>query len=83
MNGLNEIATKLDWSVAELAIAWVLRRPEVTSAIVGARRPNQIEQTAVAGTRVMPEDAMSEVNQLLKKRGEALASLEGVEQARV
>lgn len=83
VNGLNEIATKLDWSVAELAIAWVLRRPEVTSAIVGARRPNQIEQTAVAGTRVMPEDAMSEVNQLLKKRGEALASLEGVEQARV
>ena len=83
VNGLNEIATKLDWSVAELAIAWVLRRPEVTSAIFGARRPNQIEQTAVAGTRVMPEDAMSEVNQLLKKRGEALASLEGVEQARV
>jgi aryl-alcohol dehydrogenase-like predicted oxidoreductase len=32
-----------------LAIAWVLRRPEVTSAIVGARKPSQIEETAGAG----------------------------------
>ena len=31
---------------AQLAIAWVLRRPEVTSAIVGTRRPEQIEETA-------------------------------------
>lgn len=31
------------------AIAWVLRRRELTAAIVGARRPSQIEETAIAG----------------------------------
>ena len=83
VSGLNEIATNLGWTVAELAIAWVLRSPEVTSAIVGARRPEQIEQTAVAGTRVMSEDTTGEVQRLLNQRSEALASMDGIEQARV
>jgi aryl-alcohol dehydrogenase-like predicted oxidoreductase len=34
---------------AQLAISWVLRRSEVTAAIVGARKPAQIEETAPAG----------------------------------
>jgi aryl-alcohol dehydrogenase-like predicted oxidoreductase len=50
-------------SVAQLAIAWVLRRPEVTSAIVGARQPSQIEETVEAGEWVLSE----EDNQLLDK----------------
>jgi len=83
VTGLTVIATNLGWTVAELAIAWVLRRPEVTSAIVGARRPEQIEQTAIAGTRVMSEDVAGEVQRLLIQRSEAFASLDGIEQARV
>ena len=31
-------------------MAWTLRRPEVTSAIVGARRPGQIAETVKAGS---------------------------------
>ena len=46
---LRPLAGHADRTLAELAIAWVLRRPAVTSAIVGARRPDQIEQTALAG----------------------------------
>ncbi|MDK2896628.1 MAG: hypothetical protein PWP04_748 [Candidatus Atribacteria bacterium] len=46
---LRSIAEKEGRSVAQLAIAWVLRRPEVTAAIVGARRPDQIKETAPAG----------------------------------
>jgi aryl-alcohol dehydrogenase-like predicted oxidoreductase len=46
---LRPFAEKNNKSLAQLAIAWVLRRPEVTSAIVGARRPGQIEQTIPAG----------------------------------
>jgi len=45
---LRPIAEKNGKSLAGLAIAWVLRRPEVTAAIVGARRPSQIEETAGA-----------------------------------
>ena len=83
VTGLTVIATNLGWTVAELAIAWVLRRPEVTSAIVGARRPEQIQQTAIAGTRVMSEEVAGEVQRLLIQRSEAFASLDGIEQARV
>jgi aryl-alcohol dehydrogenase-like predicted oxidoreductase len=46
---LRPLAGHADRTLAELAIAWVLRRPAVTAAIVGARRPDQIEQTALAG----------------------------------
>ena len=36
---LDSIAAESDHTIGQLAIAWTLRRPEVTSAIVGARRP--------------------------------------------
>lgn len=39
---LNEIAKSLGLSMAQLAINWTLRRPEVTSALIGASRPQQI-----------------------------------------
>jgi aryl-alcohol dehydrogenase-like predicted oxidoreductase len=58
VDALRPIADRNDRSVSELAIAWVLRRPEVTSAIVGARHPLQIEDTAPAGSWALsPEDS--------------------------
>ncbi|OJX38202.1 MAG: L-glyceraldehyde 3-phosphate reductase [Chloroflexi bacterium 44-23] len=46
---LNEFAQQLGLSLAQLAINWVLRRPEVTSALIGASRPSQITEI-VQGT---------------------------------
>lgn len=40
---LNEIAQQRGQSLAQMAIAWVLRRPEITSAVFGASRPQQVE----------------------------------------
>ncbi len=45
---LSAIAEAHDRTLPQLAITWVLRRPEVTAAIVGARRPSQIEGTVPA-----------------------------------
>jgi 1-deoxyxylulose-5-phosphate synthase len=42
------IARELGLSLVRLALAWVLRRPEVSSAIVGASRPEQVEENAGA-----------------------------------
>ncbi len=41
---LSEIARRRGQSLAQMAIAWVLRRPTVTSALIGASRWSQIEE---------------------------------------
>jgi hypothetical protein len=47
--------------VAQLAIAWVLAHPGVDVAIVGARRPDQIEGTAPAAELVLEDDELGEI----------------------
>ncbi len=41
---LNEIAQKRHQTLSQMAIAWVLRRKEITSALIGASNPMQIEE---------------------------------------
>ncbi|GLS22760.1 glyceraldehyde 3-phosphate reductase [Labrys miyagiensis] len=48
LRGLNEIAGKRGQSLAQMAIAWVLRDPRMTSALIGASRPEQIEDCVAA-----------------------------------
>jgi len=62
---LKKIAARLQISMAQLAIAWVLRRPELTSAIVGARKPQQIEETASGGDVVLSADDIAEIGKVL------------------
>jgi L-glyceraldehyde 3-phosphate reductase len=45
---LNEIAKARGQSLAQMAIAWTLRDARVTSALIGASRPEQIEENAAA-----------------------------------
>ena len=67
-NGLRQIARARGHTVAQAAIAWVLRRPEITSAIVGTRNPGQIEEVVgAADWNLAPED-LSAIDELLKKR---------------
>jgi L-glyceraldehyde 3-phosphate reductase len=40
---LNAIAQERDQSLAQMAIAWVLRHPGMTSALIGASKVSQIE----------------------------------------
>ena len=68
---LSSIAEKSGRTVAQLAIAWVLRRPEVTVAIVGARRPSQIEETVVAGDWVLSKEHITAIEALLDRRQKA------------
>lgn len=62
---LRKIADRSGHSVGQLAVAWVLRRPEVTAAIVGARRPNQIDEIAPAGNWVLTQREIGEIDELL------------------
>jgi len=69
---LRPIAERNGKTPAQLAISWVLRRSEVTAAIVGARRPGQIEETAKAGDWKLAAEDIEQIEQLLKKRQEEI-----------
>lgn len=65
---LRPIAEKYDRTIAQLAIAWVLRLDVVTAAIAGARRPSQIEETVGgAGWKINDED-LARIDELLVER---------------
>jgi L-glyceraldehyde 3-phosphate reductase len=48
IRALNEIATARGQSLAQMALAWVLRDPRVTSALIGASRPEQVHENVAA-----------------------------------
>ncbi len=80
---LGNIANEQDRTVAEIAIAWTLRRNEVTAAIVGARSPEQIEGTASAGNWELSSETQSQIDHLLTERTKKLTTLGGVDTGRV
>ncbi len=53
--------------VAELAVAWVLRRPEVTSAIIGARDARQATANAKLGERPLADDEAAAIEAVLAR----------------
>lgn len=66
------IAKRNGRTLAQLAISWVLRRSEVTAAIVGARRPEQIVETAAASNWTLSQEDIEEIEQLLTERKEKI-----------
>ena len=72
VDGLRSVAARHGRTVAQLAIAWVLRRPEVTSAIVGARKPSHIEGTVGAGDWELDSQDIAEIDALLAERNGTL-----------
>jgi len=51
--------------VTELALAWVLRRPEIASAIVGASRPEQVHANANASGIELTLDILAAIDEAL------------------
>jgi len=60
-----EIAAGEGLSLPQLALAWVLREPNVASAIVGASRPEQVEQNASAAGITLSDDTLRAVDEAL------------------
>jgi aryl-alcohol dehydrogenase-like predicted oxidoreductase len=51
--------------MAQLALAWVLREPNVASAIVGASRPQQVEDNAAASGIELGEEILKRIDEIL------------------
>jgi aryl-alcohol dehydrogenase-like predicted oxidoreductase len=62
---LKPLAAEADLSLAQLAVAWVLQNPNVSAAIIGATRPEQVrENVKAAGVRLEP-GLMSRIDKVL------------------
>jgi aryl-alcohol dehydrogenase-like predicted oxidoreductase len=59
---LKPIAEDLGLTMAQMALAWVLRRPEVASAIIGASRPEQIADNVRAVGVKLPPEALERID---------------------
>lgn len=62
---LNDLAQEAGMSLAQMAIAWVLRQPGVGSAIIGASRPDQVVENAKAADIVLTPDLLERIDQIL------------------
>jgi aryl-alcohol dehydrogenase-like predicted oxidoreductase len=65
-SSLADFAAKRGKTAGQAAIAWVLRKPEVTSAIAGIRNESQAEEIAKAGSWSLSEEELLEIDGIIK-----------------
>ena len=63
--GLRPIAEDCGLSMAQLAVAWVLRNPNVASAIIGATRPEQVTDNVRAAGVKLDDDVLARIDEAL------------------
>ncbi len=69
---LRELAEKNHCTLAEVATAWLLSRPGVSAAIVGARRPDQARRNASGASLTLPDYALDRINAITESLKEAM-----------
>ncbi|MBW4041945.1 MAG: aldo/keto reductase [Acidobacteria bacterium] len=62
---LGPIAAELDLTPAQLAVAWVLQNPNVSAAIIGASRPEQVAENVQASGVVIPLPLLERIDEVL------------------
>ncbi|RKY07235.1 MAG: aldo/keto reductase [Planctomycetota bacterium] len=75
VEALKPIAQRNGKTLAQLAIAWVLSRREVTAAIVGARRPGQITETIAAADGALGIHDLAQIKTLLEQHKDRMQSI--------
>jgi aryl-alcohol dehydrogenase-like predicted oxidoreductase len=65
VQGLKPIAAQAGMTMAQLAVAWVLTNPNVASAIVGATKPEQLDDSVGAAGKTLDADTMAAIDAVL------------------
>lgn len=65
VNRLESVAGEVGCSLSQLALAWILRQPNVASALVGASRPEQVEQNVKALDVELSDDVLERIEGIL------------------
>jgi len=69
---LEEMAKERESTVARIALAWVLHQPAVTSVIVGAKRPDQLQDNLAASDIELTPDELARLDEVSKLPAEYL-----------
>ncbi len=69
VDALRELGTRSGHSVAQMAVNWTLSQPGISVALCGAKRPEQIRETAGAMGRPLDSTTLTAIDQLLAERG--------------
>jgi aryl-alcohol dehydrogenase-like predicted oxidoreductase len=64
---LNDLANSLDLKLSQLSLAWVLRQRNVSSALIGASKPEQIEENVKAVDVFLDPDTLEKIEYILNK----------------
>ena len=70
LDKLRPIAASHNRSLAELVTAWTIQRPGITVALCGAKRPDQIQESAAAMTLQLTAKDLADIDQAIRVRGE-------------
>ncbi|HEX6508206.1 MAG TPA: aldo/keto reductase family protein [Chloroflexota bacterium] len=62
---LQSLAQEAGYTLAQLALAWVLRLPIVSAAIIGASRPQQVEENVKAADITLTDDLLQRIDEVL------------------
>ncbi|TCN22684.1 aldo/keto reductase family protein [Mesobacillus foraminis] len=62
---LEKVAKELDIKLSQLAIAWILRQPNVASALIGASKPEQVEENVKAAGVKLTDEVAVKIEEIL------------------
>ena len=75
MQQLKPLADEAGLTLAQLAVAWTLQNPNVSAAIIGASRPEQVQDNVQAAGVVLEDALMKRIDEVLGDHVERDASL--------
>ncbi|MHA1258928.1 MAG: aldo/keto reductase, partial [Candidatus Heimdallarchaeaceae archaeon] len=67
---LTKIAEALEISMSQLALAWILRKPEISAAITGATRPEHVIENVKASDVELSKDILEQIETILNNEPE-------------
>lgn len=62
---LRPVAESVDLTMSQLAVAWVLQNDNVASAIIGASRPEQVQENVGAAGVRLPQEVLDRIDEVL------------------
>jgi 1-deoxyxylulose-5-phosphate synthase len=71
VQALKPIAAQAGLTLPQFALAWVLRQSDVAAAIIGATRPEQVDENVAASGAAVPAQLYTEAERILDKAGAA------------